>query len=172
MSLDVVILAAGKGTRMYSSITKVLHPLGGRPLLQHVVDAARRLSADKIVVVYGHGGEQVPSVFGDDHLIFVQQEPQLGTGHAVQQALPSITGQHTLVLYGDVPLIGRATLLQLLELDDDFLLRVLAHPLQPVQQVEGHFPKCCYCPGSIMRFGNWHRQIFLDSGILFRFKDS
>jgi len=110
MSLDVVILAAGKGTRMYSSTPKVLHPLGGRPLLQHVVDAARRLSADRIVVVYGHGGEQVPAAFADDHLVFVQQEPQLGTGHAVQQALPSITGEHTLVLYGDVPLTRPETL--------------------------------------------------------------
>ena len=110
MTLDVVILAAGKGTRMYSPTPKVLHPLGGRPLLQHVVDAARRLSADKIVVVYGHGGEQVPSAFADDHLRFVRQEPQLGTGHAVQQALPSVTGDHTLVLYGDVPLTRPETL--------------------------------------------------------------
>jgi bifunctional UDP-N-acetylglucosamine pyrophosphorylase / glucosamine-1-phosphate N-acetyltransferase len=110
MSLDVVILAAGKGTRMYSSTPKVLHPLGGRPLLQHVVDAARRLRADRIVVVYGHGGEQVPSAFADDQLRFVRQEPQLGTGHAVQQALPSITGDHTLVLYGDVPLTRTETL--------------------------------------------------------------
>jgi len=110
MTLDVVILAAGKGTRMYSPTPKVLHPLGGRPLLQHVVDAARRLSADKIVVVYGHGGEQVPSAFADDHLRFVRQEPQLGTGHAVQQALPSVTGDHTLVLYGDVPLTRPQTL--------------------------------------------------------------
>jgi bifunctional UDP-N-acetylglucosamine pyrophosphorylase/glucosamine-1-phosphate N-acetyltransferase len=110
MSLDVVILAAGKGTRMYSSTPKVLHPLGGRPLLQHVVDSARRLNADRIVVVYGHGGEQVPSALADDHLRFVRQEPQLGTGHAVQQALPSITGDHTLVLYGDVPLTRPETL--------------------------------------------------------------
>jgi len=79
-------------------------------LLQHVVDAARRLNADRIVVVYGHGGEQVPSAFADDHLSFVRQEPQLGTGHAVQQALPSITGDHTLVLYGDVPLTRPETL--------------------------------------------------------------
>jgi bifunctional UDP-N-acetylglucosamine pyrophosphorylase/glucosamine-1-phosphate N-acetyltransferase len=110
MSLDVVILAAGKGTRMYSSTPKVLHPLGGRPLLQHVVDSARRLNADRIVVVYGHGGEQVPSAFADNQLRFVRQEPQLGTGHAVQQALPSITGDHTLVLYGDVPLTRPETL--------------------------------------------------------------
>jgi bifunctional UDP-N-acetylglucosamine pyrophosphorylase / glucosamine-1-phosphate N-acetyltransferase len=110
MSLDVVILAAGKGTRMYSSTPKVLHPLGGRPLLQHVIDTARRLSADRIVVVYGYGGGQVPSAFADDHLRFIRQEPQLGTGHAVQQALPSITGDHTLVLYGDVPLTRSETL--------------------------------------------------------------
>ena len=110
MTLDVVILAAGKGTRMYSPTPKVLHPLGGRPLLQHVVQAARRLGAEKIVVVYGHGGELVPSAFGDDHLRFVRQEPQLGTGHAVQQALPSVTSDHTLVLYGDVPLTRPETL--------------------------------------------------------------
>jgi len=110
MSLDVVILAAGKGTRMYSSTPKVLHPLGGRPLLQHVVDAARGLNAERIIVVYGHGGEQVRSAFARDHLRFVRQEPQLGTGHAVQQALPSVTGDHTLVLYGDVPLTRPETL--------------------------------------------------------------
>ena len=110
MSLDVVILAAGQGTRMHSSTPKVLHQLGGRPLLQHVVDAARVLSAARIVVVYGYGGEQVPSAFADDHLQFVRQEPQLGTGHAVQQALPSVTGDRTLVLYGDVPLTRPETL--------------------------------------------------------------
>ena len=110
MSLDVVILAAGKGTRMHSSTPKVLHPLGGRPLLQHVVDAAHSLHADRIVVVYGHGGEQVPSAFAYDRIRFVRQEPQLGTGHAVQQALPSITADHTLVLYGDVPLTRTETL--------------------------------------------------------------
>ncbi|HTS53034.1 MAG TPA: bifunctional UDP-N-acetylglucosamine diphosphorylase/glucosamine-1-phosphate N-acetyltransferase GlmU, partial [Burkholderiales bacterium] len=115
MSLDVVILAAGKGTRMFSSTPKVLHPLGGRPLLQHVVQTARELSANGIVVVYGYGGEQVPSAFADNHLRFVRQEPQLGTGHAVQQALPNVTGEHTLVLYGDVPLTRPETLAQALQ---------------------------------------------------------
>jgi len=110
MTLDVVILAAGKGTRMFSPTPKVLHRLGGRPLLQHVVDVARRLSAAQIVVVYGHGGELVPSAFADDHLRFVRQQPQLGTGHAVQQALPEVTAEHTLVLYGDVPLTRSETL--------------------------------------------------------------
>jgi bifunctional UDP-N-acetylglucosamine pyrophosphorylase/glucosamine-1-phosphate N-acetyltransferase len=110
MSLDVVILAAGKGTRMYSSTPKVLHPLAGRPLLRHVVETARALSADRIVVVYGHGGEQVPSTVSGEDLVFVLQEPQLGTGHAVQQALPALESEHTLVLYGDVPLTRAQTL--------------------------------------------------------------
>jgi len=110
MSLDVVILAAGKGTRMYSSTPKVLHPLAGRTLLRHVVETARALGADRIVVVYGHGGEQVPSSLSGDDLVFVLQEPQLGTGHAVQQALPAVKSEHTLVLYGDVPLTRAQTL--------------------------------------------------------------
>ena len=113
MSLDVVILAAGKGTRMFSSAPKVLHPLAGRPLLRHVVDAARILASGKIIVVYGHGGQQVPAAFANDGLVFVLQEPQLGTGHGVQQALPHLSGERTLVLYGDVPLIRPETLVKL-----------------------------------------------------------
>jgi bifunctional UDP-N-acetylglucosamine pyrophosphorylase / glucosamine-1-phosphate N-acetyltransferase len=122
MSLDVVILAAGKGRRMYSSTPKVLHSLGGRPLLQHVVQTVRQLGADRIVVVYGHGGQQVPSAFADDHLVFVLQEPQLGTGHAVQQALPSVTANRTLVLYGDVPLTRAETLAHALQESGDLSL--------------------------------------------------
>ena len=109
-SLNVVILAAGKGTRMYSSLPKVLHALAGRPLLRHVIDSARALGAERIVVVYGHGGELVPSQLEGEGLVFVLQEPQLGTGHAVQQALPALSGEHTLVLYGDVPLTRIDTL--------------------------------------------------------------
>jgi len=109
-SLNVVILAAGKGTRMYSSLPKVLHPLAGRPLLRHVVDRARALGAERIVVVYGHGGELVPTQLAGEGLVFALQEPQLGTGHAVQQALPAIEGDYTLVLYGDVPLTRVETL--------------------------------------------------------------
>jgi bifunctional UDP-N-acetylglucosamine pyrophosphorylase/glucosamine-1-phosphate N-acetyltransferase len=110
MTLDVVILAAGKGTRMVSSQPKVLHMLGGRPLLRHVVDTARALSAERIVVVYGHGGEQVRSAFDDEGLVFVLQETQLGTGHAVQTAAPALESEHTVILYGDVPLIRVETL--------------------------------------------------------------
>jgi bifunctional UDP-N-acetylglucosamine pyrophosphorylase/glucosamine-1-phosphate N-acetyltransferase len=110
MSLDVVILAAGKGTRMYSAQPKVLHPLAGRPLLRHVVDTARALSAERIVLVYGHGGEQVRSAFDHEGLVLVLQEPQLGTGHALQTAAPALECEHTLILYGDVPLTRVETL--------------------------------------------------------------
>jgi bifunctional UDP-N-acetylglucosamine pyrophosphorylase/glucosamine-1-phosphate N-acetyltransferase len=111
MSLNVVILAAGLGKRMHSRLPKVLHALAGRPLLSHVIDAARAVEARRIVVVYGHGGEQVRESTRGDDLAFVRQEPQLGTGHAVQQALPMLTDAPiTLVLYGDVPLIRADTL--------------------------------------------------------------
>ena len=113
-TLHVVILAAGKGTRMRSERAKVLHPLAGRPLAQHVVDTARRLKPHGIVVVYGHGGDAVPAALAAPDLAFVLQEPQLGTGHAVQQALPKLPkGGVTLVLYGDVPLVELATLRRL-----------------------------------------------------------
>lgn len=110
MSLDVVILAAGKGTRMHSSQPKVLHRIAGRALLRHVVDTARALSAERIVVVYGHGGEQVRSAFEGEGLVFVLQHPQLGTGHAVQQAASALESERTLILYGDVPLTRVETL--------------------------------------------------------------
>ncbi len=108
--LDVVILAAGKGTRMHSDIPKVLHPLAGRPMLEHVIATARSLSTRRIIVVYGHGGETVRERLRASDIEFVCQEPQLGTGHAVQQALPILDANTTLVLYGDVPLISAATL--------------------------------------------------------------
>ncbi len=111
MSLGVVILAAGKGTRMRSALPKVLHPLAGRPLLRHVLDAAEALGAARICVVYGHGGELVPGAFADAAYAWVEQAERLGTGHAVQQALPAMTGvERVLVLYGDVPLIEAETL--------------------------------------------------------------
>jgi bifunctional UDP-N-acetylglucosamine pyrophosphorylase/glucosamine-1-phosphate N-acetyltransferase len=113
-SLNIVILAAGKGTRMYSARPKVLHALAGKPLLQHVLDSATALAPRQICVVYGHGGERVPQAMADYPAQFVLQEPQLGTGHAVQQALPHLQdGSQTLVLYGDVPLIQHATLHQM-----------------------------------------------------------
>ena len=109
--MNVVILAAGHGKRMRSEIPKVLHTLAGRPLLSHVVDTAKSLSPAAIVVVYGHGGDAVRDAIADPALGWVKQEPQLGTGHAVQQALPKLGGDAaTLVLYGDVPLIRKETL--------------------------------------------------------------
>jgi len=113
--LNIVILAAGKGTRMHSDKPKVLHALAGRPLLQHVMDTAIQLEPAKTCVVYGHGGEAVPLAMAQYTTSFVLQEPQLGTGHAVQQTLPLLgDGSTTLVLYGDVPLIQATTLQQLL----------------------------------------------------------
>jgi bifunctional UDP-N-acetylglucosamine pyrophosphorylase/glucosamine-1-phosphate N-acetyltransferase len=109
--LNVVILAAGKGTRMQSDLPKVLHPLAGRPLLGHVLAAADTLSPEKICVVYGHGGEALPDAIGRADLAWAKQEPQLGTGHAVQQALPYLNpAAICLILYGDVPLTRPETL--------------------------------------------------------------
>ncbi|HLS55155.1 MAG TPA: bifunctional UDP-N-acetylglucosamine diphosphorylase/glucosamine-1-phosphate N-acetyltransferase GlmU, partial [Zeimonas sp.] len=114
--MNVVILAAGIGKRMRSDLPKVLHPLAGRPLLAHVVDCARSLAPRRIVVVYGHGGDTVPKAIAGDDLRWALQQPQLGTGHAVMQALPHLDpAAPTLVLYGDVPLTSRDTLARLLE---------------------------------------------------------
>ena len=111
--MDVVILAAGKGTRMRSQRPKVLQPLAGRPLLSHVVATARTLYADRVCVVVGHGAEAVREAFSDEELSWVEQTPQLGTGHAVAQALPELAADYVLVLYGDVPLVGAQTLQRL-----------------------------------------------------------
>ena len=109
--LNVLILAAGQGRRMHSTLPKVLHRLAGRPLLAHVVDAARALSPQRLIVVHGHGGEQVKAVFPHGGIDWVEQRDQLGTGHAVMQALPHLDpGAQLLVLYGDVPLIRHETL--------------------------------------------------------------
>jgi len=110
--LSVVILAAGQGKRMVSNLPKILHPLGGRPLLAHVLSAASSLEAAVRVVVYGHGGEAVKTAFaGEPGVLWVEQAEQLGTGHAVAQALPLLDDAGvTLVLYGDVPLIQPETL--------------------------------------------------------------
>ena len=116
MALQIVILAAGQGKRMRSGLPKVLHPLAGRPLLAHVLETARALNAQKIVVVHGHGAEAVRAAFPDGGLAWALQAEQLGTGHAVQQALPHLeAGGDVLVLYGDVPLVREATLRRLLE---------------------------------------------------------
>ncbi len=125
--LNVVVLAAGKGARMHSALPKVLHPLAGRPLLAHVLDKAAGLKADRSIVVYGHGGEAVPSAFVDSGAAFVRQEPQLGTGHAVQQALPHLLpGGQTLILYGDVPLTRGETLRTLVDAANDRLALLTA----------------------------------------------
>jgi len=109
--LNVVILAAGKGTRMHSALPKALHQIGGKPMLAHVLDQAAVLGAERTIVVYGFGGDAVPEAFRDSNARFVRQEAQLGTGHAVQQALPHLcAGGSTLVLYADVPLTRRSTL--------------------------------------------------------------
>lgn len=111
MAVNVVILAAGQGKRMQSALPKVLHSLAGAALLAHVIAAARELKPARICVVYGHGGEQVPQAMGAAGLTFVKQQPQLGTGHALKQALPHLDARKdTLVLYGDVPLIAATTL--------------------------------------------------------------
>jgi len=116
MALQIVILAAGQGKRMRSGLPKVLHPLAGRPLLAHVLDTARALKARRIVVVHGHGAEAVRAAFPDAGIAWALQPEQLGTGHAVQQAMPHLeAGGDVLVLYGDVPLVREATLRRLLE---------------------------------------------------------
>ncbi len=116
LPLDIVILAAGKGTRMMSERPKVLHELAGRSLLQHALNTAKALDPAQICVVYGHGGESVPEAISDGSIRMVLQQPQLGTGHAVQQASAYLNSDHvTLVLYGDVPLIRAETLLPLVQ---------------------------------------------------------
>ena len=116
MSLSIIILAAGQGTRMYSDKPKVLHTLAGQPLLSHVYKTAASLEHADIKIVYGHGGEEVPETCDDFNASWVRQQQQLGTGHAVQQALPDIADENeVLILYGDVPLISKATLTKLVD---------------------------------------------------------
>src|SRR5579863_1971635 len=99
--LSIVILAAGQGKRMNSDLPKVLQPLAGRPLLRHVVATVRKLSPDNIFVIYGHGGAEVQAALADEPLDWVLQAEQLGTGHAVMQALPMIADQdQVLIVYG------------------------------------------------------------------------
>jgi bifunctional UDP-N-acetylglucosamine pyrophosphorylase/glucosamine-1-phosphate N-acetyltransferase len=113
--LSVVILAAGEGKRMKSSLPKALQPLAGRPLLKHVIDTARSLEPAAIHVVYGHGGERVRAALAGEPVTWTLQAQRRGTGHALLQAMPHIPDGHTvLVLFGDVPLIRRATLIELL----------------------------------------------------------
>ena len=117
--LNIVILAAGQGKRMQSNLPKVLHPIAGRPMLTHVLDSARALGAQRIAIVVGHGAEQVKQAYAtQEDLQFALQQPQLGTGHAVLQAVPLLQASHaddvTIILYGDVPLVQPDTLRALL----------------------------------------------------------
>ena len=116
MPLDVIVLAAGQGKRMRSELPKVLHPIAGRPLLAHVLDAARALGPRKTVVVHGHGAEKVRAAFADAGVEWVLQSEQLGTGHAVKQAMQHIGADaDVLILYGDVPLVRSQSLKRLVE---------------------------------------------------------
>ena len=133
MSLNIVILAAGKGTRMYSDLPKVLHTLAGKSLLGHVLDTARKLKPKHLCVVYGYGGKAVPSALQEQDIVWAEQLEQLGTGHAVQQALPHVDpAGMTLVLYGDVPLTRESTLQRLLDQASQHRMAVLtAHFADP-----------------------------------------
>ncbi len=127
MQLSVVILAAGQGKRMNSDLPKVLQPLAGRTLLQHVIDTACDLRPTNLYVVYGHGGAQVQAALADENVEWILQADQLGTGHAVMQAMCVIPDDHTvLVLYGDVPLIRAASLTKLVAAADGGALSLLS----------------------------------------------
>ncbi|MFN3579169.1 MAG: bifunctional UDP-N-acetylglucosamine diphosphorylase/glucosamine-1-phosphate N-acetyltransferase GlmU [Pseudomonas sp.] len=131
MILDIVILAAGQGTRMRSTLPKVLHPVAGKPMLGHVIDCARTLSPRRIHVVVGHGAESVRETLQADDINWVVQSQQLGTGHAVAQALPHVEGaEQILVLYGDVPLLHSETLQRLSALAGPAALGLLTVQMQ------------------------------------------
>jgi bifunctional UDP-N-acetylglucosamine pyrophosphorylase / glucosamine-1-phosphate N-acetyltransferase len=132
MALEIIILAAGQGKRMRSKLPKILHPLAGRPLLAHVLDTARALAPRRIVVVHGNGAEQVRAAFADAQVEWALQAEQLGTGHAVQQALPAISPDaEVLILYADVPLVRPATLKGLLDAGRDGLAVMTAEVGDP-----------------------------------------
>jgi len=115
-NLNVLVLAAGKGTRMFSSKPKVLHEIAGRTILGHVIECAKALNPTKIVVVYGFGGDLVKNTFNQENIVWVEQKQQLGTGHAVQQAAPYLDDDaNTLILLGDVPLVDAQSCLKLTE---------------------------------------------------------
>ena len=123
MSLSVIILAAGQGTRMHSDLPKVLHPLANQPMIAHVLATAKKLQADSLHVVYGHKGELLQTTLADEkNLHWAEQAQQLGTGHAVKQALPAVPADNkVLILYGDVPLIAVETLQPMATLNDNTL---------------------------------------------------
>jgi bifunctional UDP-N-acetylglucosamine pyrophosphorylase/glucosamine-1-phosphate N-acetyltransferase len=126
MHIFPIILAAGQGTRMRSSLPKVLHPIAGKPMLQHVIEACEQTGSNKVAVVYGHGGDQVQAAITDQHILWVQQKEQKGTGHAVAQTTSVMEDDDVVVVaYGDVPLIKAETLRQLADLQEDVDLCVL-----------------------------------------------
>jgi bifunctional UDP-N-acetylglucosamine pyrophosphorylase/glucosamine-1-phosphate N-acetyltransferase len=132
MSLDIVVLAAGQGKRMHSTLPKVLHKVAGRPMLAHVLETARALSPGRIIVVHGHGGDVVRAAFAAMDITWIEQAEQLGTGHALTQALPSVKPRDdVLVLYGDVPLIRAETLRTLIEAKDSGLAMLSAELPDP-----------------------------------------
>src|SRR5699024_3010351 len=116
MKVSAIVLAAGKSTRMRSALPKVLHQVAGKAMLSHVISAAQAAEIKQTLVVYGHGGEQVKALLADQNVQLAEQKEQLGTGHAVMQAMAQVQGDIVLVLYGDVPLIQPQTLQQLLGL--------------------------------------------------------
>jgi bifunctional UDP-N-acetylglucosamine pyrophosphorylase/glucosamine-1-phosphate N-acetyltransferase len=146
--MNIVILAAGQGKRMRSDLPKVLHPIAGKSMLAHVIDTARALQPKRIVVVYGHGGERVREALAAPDLQWARQEPQLGTGHAVLQALPLLDpARPTLVLYGDVPLTRIETLTELIATAGDDALALLT-----VQLADPHgYGRIVRIDGSIRR---------------------
>lgn len=124
--MNIVILAAGMGKRMHSSLPKVLHPLAGKPMLVHILDSVRELEPDRLIVVYGNGGELVRERVAAEDVIFVKQEKQLGTGHATLQAVPALDESvPTLILNGDGPLIRSASLKRLVETAGDTSVGVM-----------------------------------------------
>ncbi|MDQ7016840.1 MAG: bifunctional UDP-N-acetylglucosamine diphosphorylase/glucosamine-1-phosphate N-acetyltransferase GlmU [Gammaproteobacteria bacterium] len=124
--MSVVILAAGQGSRMKSNLPKVLHTLADKSLLGHVLETSKKLNAEKTCVVIGHGAKKVKTAFAGAGLLWVEQQEQKGTGHAVQQALPQLQDEDTvLVLYGDVPLTRQQTLQNLIEVVDDSTVGLL-----------------------------------------------
>tara|TARA_R110002050_G_scaffold269917_2_gene412565 strand:- start:108041 stop:109405 length:1365 start_codon:yes stop_codon:yes gene_type:complete len=130
MSLSIVILAAGKGTRMKSAITKVMHKLAGRPLVEHVINTAKKLNPSNLTVVTGNSAEQLQPLLKTKQVVEVMQHEQLGTGHAVMQATAEFANaEQVLVLYGDVPLTQLSTLQQLIDCGDANSLRVLTTEL-------------------------------------------
>jgi bifunctional UDP-N-acetylglucosamine pyrophosphorylase/glucosamine-1-phosphate N-acetyltransferase len=131
MAFSVVILAAGKGTRMKSSLPKVLHPIGGKPMVQHIIDTVNKLGATNIHLVYGHGREQLQNKLSHYDLSWCLQDKQLGTGHAVQQASPFIKdNEDVLILVGDAPLIKESTLQQLIAVKEEADLALLTVELE------------------------------------------